>query len=664
VKCPPPHVAASWSLLRRYAALLWGTFGTNSFSVDEGAPLLFTDPPPEFLDFRMVHITSLSISYHPFKTINALTVLSNLTALAVAETVLEPPPPFVFAALPSLTALTLSYCRLNTLPLSLGVLEDLRTLILTDNAFAEIPWGAYKLSSLETLSVSKNRITYIPPQISSLASLRLLAVDHNLISTLPPEMALLSSLQEIALSANEIKIIPPPLGAITALTSLDFDDNPLTFPPAQFRAPPPNADCIRLLKALWAGHSNGLVDLRGLGIVPASVASLRAPLAMLGGGAQVVSLAQNKLNRLPFELFFLSAVTDLDLSDNQLNNLAFNAGADVERRDGESDAALAARKLAVEAAGRAALVRKKAGKFVDVIRMVISRQRGEGVLPSVAAKSKNNETTKEGDGGADGAAQAGGDGSAEGGGGGFVDITMASFPYLVCLNISRNALRELPVELGALINLTTLVASFNELGSTPGFLFVMPALETLDLSHNDLSALDYRRKKGTEATAPIVLLNLSFNRIDKVNARILCELGGTLQRLLLAHNSLPSLSPRFGKVPPPPTLPHPPPPDPLPSLPRPQPQLPPHAVRRLGRPLPPRGARPQPQPPPRRRRQSPRRPPPPPHPPPQRQRPPHTPPLPRVPPSRSRCPPPAQPHRFRPHPRRHALRADGAAFGG
>ncbi|CAM9741874.1 unnamed protein product, partial [Hapterophycus canaliculatus] len=129
--------------------------------------------------------------------------------------------------------------RLSRLPSSVGRLEGLETLELSDNSLHVLPESIGKLKRLAALTVSNNGLTGLPGSLGGLCSVKLLDFSRNRIEKVPGD----------------------PLTRLGALTSLDMRENKLTEVPAL-----PKSD---RLAQLFLGF-NSLTSLDGAALLNVS----------------------------------------------------------------------------------------------------------------------------------------------------------------------------------------------------------------------------------------------------------------------------------------------------------------------------------------------------------------------------------------------------------
>ncbi|XP_061370683.1 probable LRR receptor-like serine/threonine-protein kinase At2g16250 [Gastrolobium bilobum] len=136
-------------------------------------------------------------------------------------------------SLRKLEKLDLRSCWLTgPIPGSLGGLNGLKTLILSDNSLTgRMPSELGRLSGLSVLDLSNNSLTGpVPNSFSFLVNLTRLDLSSNFLSgSIPPHLGALSNLQILNLSDNGLTAsVPPQLGNLYNLVKLDLSKNSLS----------------------------------------------------------------------------------------------------------------------------------------------------------------------------------------------------------------------------------------------------------------------------------------------------------------------------------------------------------------------------------------------------------------------------------------------------
>eukprot|EP00299_Pterocystis_sp_00344_P019027 c9478_g1_i1.p1 GENE.c9478_g1_i1~~c9478_g1_i1.p1 ORF type:complete len:560 (+),score=114.06 c9478_g1_i1:23-1681(+) len=117
----------------------------------------------------------------------------------------DPPDPLV--------GLNLGGSGITNLSPTIGIFNNISTLILCNNYLIRLPPEIGKLTNLQKLDVSKNRLSELPREIGRLRNLTELDIHGNMITTLPPAMGRLFRLEKLRLEYNPLT--SPPYDIIT-----------------------------------------------------------------------------------------------------------------------------------------------------------------------------------------------------------------------------------------------------------------------------------------------------------------------------------------------------------------------------------------------------------------------------------------------------------------
>ncbi len=134
-----------------------------------------------------------------------------------------------------LTELDLSsddYPLLNSIPIEVFELEQLRSLKLTNNNIATIPPDITRLTHLQFLDLWGNRFQEFPHVLGNLQNLVILRLSLSSLDCVPQWLAEIKELS-LDLSSNQLTELPESLSQLTNLTRLDLRDNPLKYPPLE-----------------------------------------------------------------------------------------------------------------------------------------------------------------------------------------------------------------------------------------------------------------------------------------------------------------------------------------------------------------------------------------------------------------------------------------------
>jgi len=113
---------------------------------------------------------------------------------------------------------------LSQLPVEIGDVRSLRTLLLGWSGIVSLPSSIGRLKNLEELNLhNTRRLSQLPDEICNLNSLRILQLHHSVISALPPRIGNLKSLETLSLEYNtNISSLPSSIGQLENLTNLNL----------------------------------------------------------------------------------------------------------------------------------------------------------------------------------------------------------------------------------------------------------------------------------------------------------------------------------------------------------------------------------------------------------------------------------------------------------
>lgn len=121
--------------------------------------------------------------------------------------------------------LNLTTNKLITLPSEIGIMKNLKILLLSDNNLSKFPNSFTQLSSLIELDLSRNMFSNIPYEFTILSQLEKLNLSNNIFISMQYGVALLKKLKYLDLSNNQLThlAIQPPLLKPDALWEFILD---------------------------------------------------------------------------------------------------------------------------------------------------------------------------------------------------------------------------------------------------------------------------------------------------------------------------------------------------------------------------------------------------------------------------------------------------------
>ncbi|WOK99029.1 hypothetical protein Cni_G07741 [Canna indica] len=189
--------------------------------------------------------------------------------------------------------------QIEWLPTSLGKLEEITELNLSENRIAALPPSISSMRSLTKLDIHSNQLINIPDSIGELSNLIDLDLHANRIKSLPSSFGNLTSLINLDLSSNQLSVLPDTLGNLRNLRRLNVETNELEELPYTI------------------GGCNALVELRldfnQLKALPEAVGKLE--------NLEVLTLHYNRVKSLPTTMASLTKLRELDVSFNELESI-------------------------------------------------------------------------------------------------------------------------------------------------------------------------------------------------------------------------------------------------------------------------------------------------------------------------------------------------------
>jgi Leucine-rich repeat (LRR) protein len=214
--------------------------------------------------------------------------------------------------------LNLSLNKLNRVPSSIKCMRALRILDFCDNEVDVLPelLGQH-CPLLEVLLMDRNHISVFCESIQNLNRLRRLSCAHNQVKFLPDFFGRLTSLTELNFERNPISDFPIAMGTLTQVTSLILEWDHISYIPDDIKSATA-AQQIRYCGCLLSSQTTSVLDISNFGLHEVPV----IPTELLDGPPiKSVNLSGNFLEAIPVWLAQLQHLTDLNVSNNRLNDL-------------------------------------------------------------------------------------------------------------------------------------------------------------------------------------------------------------------------------------------------------------------------------------------------------------------------------------------------------
>ncbi|KAK3037934.1 hypothetical protein RJ639_031825 [Escallonia herrerae] len=383
--------------------------------------------------------------------------------------------------LPMLSVLNVSHNKLSRLPSAIGELHMLKSLDVSSNLIHDIPQEIGSATSLVKFDCSNNQLKDLPSSLGR--CLQLSDLKGNKLNTIPEHMiASWTMLTELTAGENShncfntfaaknyLNGIPETIGNLSHLIRLDLCQNRILSIPSSIEG------CTSLVEfymgnnalsslpaEIGALHHLGTFDLHSNQLKEYPVAACKLHLTVL-------DLSNNSLTGLPPEIGLMTTLRKLLLNGNPLRTLrsALVSGPTpallkyLRSRlpvDEESGATSATKEDAIAMATRLSLSSKE----------LSLEGLGLSTVPSEAWKS--GEITK--------------------------------------IDLSRNAIEELPVELFSCLSLEALILSRNKIKVWPSA--ILQSLSNLSCLKLDNNLLQQIPPDGFQAASKLQILDLSGN---------------------------------------------------------------------------------------------------------------------------------------------------------
>lgn len=189
--------------------------------------------------------------------------------------------------------------QVEWLPDSIGKLNNLTELILSDNRIVTLPRSIEGLSKLKKLDIHANQLMNLPDSIGELSNLTNLDLHGNHLQTLPDSVGMLSRLVSLDLSSNKLLSLPESVGQLSNLKRLNIETNEIEELPYTI------GQCVALTELR--------ADYNKLKALPEAVGKLES--------LQVLTLHYNRIKSLPSTMGSLINLKELDVSFNELESI-------------------------------------------------------------------------------------------------------------------------------------------------------------------------------------------------------------------------------------------------------------------------------------------------------------------------------------------------------
>lgn len=223
----------------------------------------------------------------------------------------------------ALISLDLSRLELTTLPESIGKLDHLQMLYLSDNKLTSLPRSLGELKELQRLEAEKNQISALPESLGNLANLEYLGLYNNRLTSLPESFGDLANLVFVDLRINQISsALPESFGNLAKLEVLQIRENQLPSLPESF-GKLTNLRKAELKQNQLASLPETIGNLRKLDELDLDENSLTSVPDSLADcvSLRVLRVGENQLTTLPEGLDNLTSLKNFFFGKNQITTL-------------------------------------------------------------------------------------------------------------------------------------------------------------------------------------------------------------------------------------------------------------------------------------------------------------------------------------------------------
>ncbi|XP_013405562.1 uncharacterized protein LOC106170298 [Lingula anatina] len=244
--------------------------------------------------------------------------------------------------LKKLKKLRLNHNHLNEFPVTLCELEPLEEVYLDHNNITTVRPEVKQLKKLKKLRLSHNNLKEFPATLYKLEPLEEVDLDHNNITMVSSEVKNLQNLKILRMCNNGLDKFPVPLCKLETLEEAYLDHNNITTVPSQVKQ-------LKNLRKIWM-RSNNLVEfpvtlcelekikgvfldnnkitalpalttlsrIRSLSLKSNSITKISEEIGKMMQHLESLNLENNKLEKLPEGMRFLSSLNEFCLGGNTL----------------------------------------------------------------------------------------------------------------------------------------------------------------------------------------------------------------------------------------------------------------------------------------------------------------------------------------------------------
>ncbi|KAG4206320.1 hypothetical protein ERO13_A03G001800v2 [Gossypium hirsutum] len=189
--------------------------------------------------------------------------------------------------------------QMEWLPVSIGKLNGVAELDLSENRIMALPPSIEGLRALKKLDLHSNQLINLPDGIGELVNLLELDLHANRLSSLPASFGNLKNLMNLDLSSNNFTHLPDTIGDLTSLMRLIVETNELEELPYTI------GNCSSLLVLR--------LDFNRIKALPEAIGKLEC--------LEILTAHYNRIKGLPTTMGNLSNLKELDVGFNEIESI-------------------------------------------------------------------------------------------------------------------------------------------------------------------------------------------------------------------------------------------------------------------------------------------------------------------------------------------------------
>jgi Leucine-rich repeat (LRR) protein len=196
--------------------------------------------------------------------------------------------------------------------------------VVSGQTFQAVP-DMMDMTSLTKISATYNKLVTLPDTIYKLTNLSELYLDNNQLTSLPEELGEVQTLTLLTLLNNELTVLPVTIGQLNELEVFEADfDTKIIAPPQEItkvRKTKGLSHVLEYMLAFTDARRAPEIELIELELMTVPRELMEDQVGKITSTIKSVSLASNKLSKLPSDMYSLASIAALDLSENHIQEL-------------------------------------------------------------------------------------------------------------------------------------------------------------------------------------------------------------------------------------------------------------------------------------------------------------------------------------------------------